>query len=100
MKRMRKLIGAVLVLVGFVLAYRALREPDDGASLAPGRDLSPRFDNEEPVLGYDGMDLQTVVEWLESADLDSATLRRIRAYEQRNRSRESVLDTLNDLIAE
>lgn len=52
----------------------------------------------EPVLGYDGMDLQTVVPWLESANLDRATLRRIRAYEERRQRRETVLQTIDALL--
>lgn len=54
---------------------------------------------EEPVLGYDGMDRDTLVAWLEDADLDEATLLRIRRYEVANQDREPVLDRIDDLLA-
>jgi hypothetical protein len=54
---------------------------------------------EEPVLGYDGMDRDTLIAWLDDADLDEATLLRIRRYEEANQSRESVLDQVDDLLA-
>src|SRR5436305_2037447 len=54
---------------------------------------------EEPVLGYDGMDRDTLVAWLDDADLDEATLLRIRRYEQAGPDREPVLDKIDDLLA-
>lgn len=54
---------------------------------------------EEPVLGYDGMDRDTLVEWLDDADLDERTLLRIRRYEQTTADREPVLDKIDDLLA-
>jgi hypothetical protein len=54
---------------------------------------------EEPVLGYDGMDRDTLIAWLEDADLDEATLLRIRRYETGNQDREPVLDRIDDLLA-
>jgi hypothetical protein len=54
---------------------------------------------EEPVLGYDGMDRDTLVEWLGEADLDEATLLRIQRYEEANLNREPVLDAVGDLLA-
>lgn len=55
-------------------------------------------DGEEPVLGYDGMDRDTLLDWLADADLDRDTLLRIRAYESANQARELVLDTVDDLL--
>lgn len=52
----------------------------------------------EPVLGYDGMDQDTLIEWLGDADLDRATLQRMRRYEQVNMGREPVLAAISDLI--
>lgn len=95
---MRKLIGAGLVVIGVVMALRTLRRLDaDRAQDQTDLDRDPAS-AEEPVLGYDGMDLQTVIPWLESAELDPETLQRIRSYEQRNRARESVLNTIEDLL--
>lgn len=54
---------------------------------------------EEPVLGYDGMDRDTLVEWLDDADLDERTLLRIRRYEEDTGNREPVLDKIDDLLA-
>ena len=53
-----------------------LEEDDDEALL------------EEPVLGYDGMDRDTLLAWLDDADLDEATLLRIRRYETAHQDRE------------
>ncbi len=55
-------------------------------------------DGEEPVLGYDGMDRDTLLDWLADADLDRDTLLRIRAYETANQGREPVLDAVDDLL--
>lgn len=54
---------------------------------------------EEPVLGYDGMDRDTLVDWLDDADLDETVLLRIRRYEEANGAREPVLDKVDDLLA-
>lgn len=62
---------------------------DDGQLAAGG---------EEPVLGYDGMDRDTLVDWLSDADLDRDTLLHIHAYETANLNRGPVLDTIDDLM--
>jgi hypothetical protein len=54
---------------------------------------------EEPVLGYDGMDRDTLVAWLDDADLDEGTLLRVRRYEEAGEAREPVLDKIDDLLA-
>ena len=54
---------------------------------------------EEPVLGYDGMDRDTLIAWMDDADLDEATLLRIRRYETANQDREPALDRIDDLLA-
>jgi hypothetical protein len=54
---------------------------------------------EEPILGYDGMDRDTLVDWLDDADLDEATLLRVRRYEVATANREPVLDRIDDLLA-
>lgn len=53
------------------------------------------FTDEEPILGYDGMNQETLLDWLDDADLDADTLMRTRWYEQRNLAREPVLDALD-----
>lgn len=57
------------------------------------------LDDEEPVLGYDGMDRDTLIAWLDDADLDEATLLHIRRYETSHENREPVLDRIDDLLA-
>lgn len=52
----------------------------------------------EPLLGYDGMDQDTLIDWLGDADLDRETLLRVRAYEAQNRNREPVLAAVEDLL--
>lgn len=52
----------------------------------------------EPVLGYDGMDEDTLLDWISAAELDERTLRGIERYERTNRDRGPVLDTLADLL--
>jgi hypothetical protein len=49
---------------------------------------------EEPILGYDGMDEDTLLDWLEGTPLDGDTLMRTRWYEQRHLAREPLLDAL------
>jgi len=54
---------------------------------------------EEPVLGYDGMDRDTVVDWLREASLDEATLLRMERYEKSHHNREPVLDAIADQLS-
>ena len=56
------------------------------------------LDEEEPVLGYDGMDRDTVVEWLRDATLDEATLMRMERYERALDNREAVLEAIGDQL--
>lgn len=83
-----------------VILY-AFRDPDTGEWLIPGRAETgaATLDEHEPVLGYDGMDRDTLVDWLREADLDDATLRRIRLYESRHGGRAMVLDTVDELMS-
>jgi hypothetical protein len=53
---------------------------------------------EEPVLGYDGMDRDTVVDWLRDATLDEATLLRMERYERGHENREPVLEVITDQL--
>jgi hypothetical protein len=89
-----KLMRLLLLAAGGAYLYRRMTGREEGGDTA----IAHRYDGAEPVLGYDGMDLQTVVPWLESANLDRGTLLRIRAYETRNQARDAVLDTLDSLL--
>lgn len=55
--------------------------------------------DEEPVLGYDGMDRDSLIEWLRDASLDEETLLHIERYERARENREPVLDAVGDLLA-
>jgi hypothetical protein len=95
--------GAAIVL--------ALRDYRTGGWLRPAVPGGYRLDDggllledddellEEPVLGYDGMDRDTLVDWLDDADLDERTLLRIRHYEENSSNRDPVLDKIDDLLA-
>ncbi len=61
-------------------------------------DIAPRQEEEEPILGYDGMDADTLIDWLERAELDALALRRMRGYEVRHRDRQDVLEAIDDLL--
>ena len=55
-------------------------------------------DSPEPILGYDGMDRDTLIDFLGSSELDRAMLLRIQAYEMANQGRGVVLDSIADLL--
>jgi hypothetical protein len=55
-------------------------------------------DEEEPVLGYDGMDQEALLDWLIDARLDRDTLTRIRRYETGNLGREAVIEAVDELL--
>jgi len=98
---MKRLFKLVLVAVVVHKATQFIRnlEPREASKRRSARPpLGEAAANVEPVLGYDGMDLQTLVPWLESANLDRATLRRIRDYESRHQARQTVLQTVDDLL--
>ena len=65
-------------------------DDDEGGDFALG--------GQEPVLGYDGMDRDTLLDWLRDADLDRGTLLRIQAYESANLARGPVLDAVEDML--
>lgn len=87
----------------------AFRDGERGAWLRPALPGETEFDgdalvedeegtDEEPVLGYDGMDRDTLMDWLRAADLDTGTLRNVRLYEATHQNRAVVLDTVDALI--
>jgi hypothetical protein len=85
--------------VGVILT--AFRNSETGGWLMPaglaGRLPLPGDEDldQEPVLGYDGMDQETLLDWLGDSELDPETLMRTRWYEQRHQAREPVLDALD-----
>lgn len=55
-------------------------------------------DQQEPILGYDGMDQETLLEWLDDAELDGDQIEQIIRYEERHARREPILSTLHERI--
>lgn len=77
----------------------AFRDPGPGRSLAPdGGRLDDEDDETEPMLGYDGMDVGTLLDWFDQAAPDRALLERIRRYEMGHLAREAVLGALDDRL--
>jgi hypothetical protein len=101
----RILLGAAAI-TAIVFAFRDVRGGRWLLPALPGHDEDEELDelldeeeladDEEPVLGYDGMDRDTVVEWLHEATLDEATLMRMERYERTHHNREAVLDAITD----
>jgi hypothetical protein len=91
--RLLKLLVGVIAAGAVVAAFRDLR---GGGWLRPALPGEPG--EEEPVLGYDGMDRDTLIDWLGDAALDAETLGRIRRYETAHQNRESVLASIDDLL--
>lgn len=95
MKTLKWLLAGALV--GIIAV--AFRDFEQGAWLKPQlsgdrEDTGP----EEPVLGYDGMDQETLLDWLTSANLDSDALEHMLSYEEANRNRAPVIDLIEDLL--
>jgi hypothetical protein len=96
MKTLKLLLAGIVVGVVVV----ALRDRERAGLLAPSRSRgnTVEVNGEEPVLGYDGMDQETLLDWLSAAALDGDTLSRILAYETATRGREEVLLTVNEML--
>jgi hypothetical protein len=85
------------IIVGFIaVAFRDLERGEWLSPAIPRRGDSPG--GEEPLLGYDGMDQETLLEWIPAANLDEETLRTIVRYERANLDRAPVLDVLEEMI--
>ena len=90
-----KLIVGGAAVAAIVAAFRDF---ENGGWLEPALPRGTASTTEEPILGYDGMNQETVIDWLGDADLDRVTLTRIRSYERANRNREPVLAAVEDLL--
>ena len=76
----------------------AFRDAGQDAVVATGRRGEEDQGEAEPILGYDGMDVDTLLDWIEQDAPDGATLARMRDYEARHLGRESVLAALDDRL--
>jgi hypothetical protein len=83
----------------FGAGSRGFRGADAGRGAATGAIGEYADTDEEPVLGYDGMDRDSLIEWLHDSALDEETLLHIERYERSKENREPVLDAVGDLLA-
>lgn len=91
-----KLLLAAAAAAAVLLAFR---DSVRGGWLPAGGSAAdrPAGDEEEPVLGYDGMDRDLLIAWLRDANLDPETLSRVRDYEAAHQGREAVLEAVAEL---
>ena len=95
-----RILNWVLAGVSIGVIVSAFRDFERGRWLAPALpDGAGVADGMEPVLGYDGMDQETILDWLPFADLDPEQLDEIARYEEANLCREPVLNTLEEMLA-
>ena len=93
-----KLLVAGAAIGVIVIAFR---DADQGRWIAPPLRLTggeEDLDETEPILGYDGMDVDTLIDWLDSAAPDRATLERMRDYEAAHLAREGVLSAIAERL--
>jgi len=102
MNLLRLLLGGAAVAT-ILVAFRDFENdtwlPPGGAGGGRAPALPEGAEDEEPVLGYDGMDRDTLIQWIRDARLDEDTLIRIHEYEAANQGRERVLQAVSDLLA-
>ena len=102
MNLLRLLLGGAAVATILV----AFRDFENDSWLPPGGEAGGRAATaipedeaeEEPILGYDGMDRDTLIQWIRDARLDEDTLIRIHEYEAANQGRDRVLQAVSDLL--
>jgi hypothetical protein len=93
-----KLLLATAAITTILLAFR---DRETGGWIRPEIGGSDGDDPEiirEPVLGYDGMDVDTLIDWMDEAELDDGTLADIEAYERAHRNRGAVLDVIAERL--
>ena len=84
------LLGVIVSRLRRFVADGRLEGTETTATIEPG--------GPEPVLGYDGMDQETLLEWLDDAALDDPTIREVIRYEAAHLQREPVLAALEELL--
>ena len=100
MNLLRLLVGGAAVATILV----AFRDFDNATWLPPGgpaaRAIPEGEEDQEPILGYDGMDRDTLIQWIRDSRLDDDTLLRIHEYEAAHQRRDRVLQAVSDLLGE
>lgn len=93
------LLKTLLAAAAMATIVLTFRDWERGEWLFPGGPEEMDEDEEtEPVLGYDGMDRDTLITWLREARLDNDVLERVQRYERRNERRAVVLETVEELL--
>ena len=94
-----KLLVAGAAIGVIVIAFR---DTDEGTWIAPplriGGVGEEDQDETEPVLGYDGMDVDALIEWMDGSAPDRSTLERMRAYETAHLAREGALTAISERL--
>lgn len=98
--RLLKLLVAAAAAGVVVVAFRDFENGGwlRPAPRSPGLGGGDEVDDTEPVLGYDGMDQDTLLDWIGEAEPDERTLRQMYEYERAHRARRVVLDALADRL--
>ena len=99
-----RLLKILLAGAAVGVIVTAFRDFENESWLLPTRSGGSRGpidlgDEPEPVLGYDGMDQDTLLDWLSGAEMDVETLERMHRYELAGRGREPVLSAIEDRLA-
>ena len=94
-----RILNWVLAGIAVGVVASALLDPELRRRLTTARRNGSGIVAEtEPVLGYDGMDQETLLEWLPDAGLDGETLENMLRYEEAHLHREPVITTLREML--
>ena len=94
--RLLKMLLAGAAVGVIVIAFRDF---DQGRWIAPP--LGPGGEDQdeaEPILGYDGMDVDAILDWFDQTGPDRATLVRMRDYETHHLAREAVIEAIGERL--
>ena len=91
-----KLLVAGAAIGVIVIAFRDF---DQGRWIAPPLGAGGEDQDEaEPILGYDGMDVDAILDWFDQTGPDRATLVRMRDYETHHLAREAVIEAIGERL--
>lgn len=93
-----KLLVAGAAIGVILVAFRDFENESWLLPMQGGDRALDEGDEAEPILGYDGMDTDTLLDWLGDAELDRDTLLRMRRYEESHLARETVLESIDDQL--
>jgi hypothetical protein len=85
------------LIAGVIIA--AFRDFERSRWLAPAIPGEEEADDREPLLGYDGMDQETILEWLADSELDETTVESVIRYERSHLRREPVIEALEEMLS-